>query len=305
MKVAVTGATGVIGTAAVGALVAAGHDVVALARTAEKADRLRTLGATPVRTSLFDHDGLVEMFTGCEAVCNFATSIPVGFTASRPGAWRENDRLRTEGVRRVVAAAREARARRLVQESVSFLYADNGSEWITEQSPLEITRATEPASVGESHAQQFADGPRTAVVLRFGTIVGDDPLTRWMLRCAEHGRSIGLGDPDGWAHLVHTEDLGPAVVAALSAPSGVYNVGAEPVRRQELVDGFAVAAGQRSVGFAGAVLRRLAGPRAEPLTRSLRVCSEHFVAQTGWTPRRATFDPTWFDVVTPESHPCP
>lgn len=297
MRVAVTGATGVIGTSAVRALLAAGHDVVALARTQEKAARLREMGAEPVTTTLADHPGLTRMFEGTDAVCNFATSIPVGFTAALPGAWRTNDRLRTEGVRRIVAAAREAGVRRLVQESVSFLYADQGSSWITESSPLEITPATEPASVAETHVQQYACGSRTGVLLRFGVIVGDDPMTRWQLRAAAHGRPIGLGQPQGWLHAVHTDDLGPAVVAALHAPSGTYNVGAEPVRRADYVAAYAEAAGRRSVGFMGPVLSRLAGPRAEPLGRSLRVSAEHFTASSGWVPKHATFDASWFDEI--------
>ena len=301
MKVAVTGATGVIGTSAVRALVAAGHDVVGLARTPSKAVDLESRGAQAALTSIFDQDGLARMFDGCDAVCNFATHIPVGYSAAWPGAWRENDRLRTEGVRRVVDAARQAGVRRLVQESVSFIYADNGDDWITERSPVEINRATEPASVGESHVQDYACRSRQGVVLRFGTIVGDDGLTRWLLRSARHGRPVGMGRPESWAHVVHTDDLGPAVVAALNAPGGVYNVGAEPVRRADLVQGYADAVGQDSGEFIGPLLRKLAGTRVEPLTRSLRVNSEHFVAQTGWTPRRATFDASWFDVVDRES----
>jgi hypothetical protein len=43
-------------------------------------------------------------------------------------------------------------------------------------------------------------------------------------------------------------------------------------------------------------VRRLAGSRLEPLTRSLRVSSEHFCAQTGWRPTRTSLDQAWFDV---------
>lgn len=301
MRVAVTGATGVIGTSAVRALVAAGHDVVGLARTPQKADLLYGLGATPALTDGFEHDGMVEMLDGCDAVCNVATHIPVGFSATLPGAWRENDRLRTEGVRRVVAAAREAGVRRFVQESLSCIYADHGDGWITEESPLEINRATEPASVGESHLQAYQCGSRHGVVLRFGTIVGDDALTRRMLRSVRNRRPIGIGSPGGWAHVVHTDDLGTAVVAALNAPSGVYNVGAEPTLRADLVQGFAEAAGRDTGEFMGPFLRRLAGERSEPLSRSLRVSSEHFTAQTGWTPRRSVFGSSWFEVARAES----
>ena len=295
MKVAVTGATGVLGTSAVRAMIAAGHDVVGLARTPQKAETLRGMGVEPARASLFDHDDLVSVFEGCDAVCNLATHIPVGYAGLLPGAWRENDRLRTEGVRSVVAAARDAGVRRFVQESVSFIYADNGDGWITEESPLGITPATEPASVGESHVQDYNCGSRHGVVLRFGNIVGDDGLTRWMLRSASNGRPIGVGSPDNWAHLVHTDDLGPAVLAALSAPSGVYNVGAEPVRRADLVQGFADTVGQDRGSFLGVLTKRLAGARVEPMTRSLRVSSEHFTAQTGWSPRHNEFDASWFE----------
>lgn len=295
MKVAVVGATGVIGTSAVRALVAAGHDVFALARTPDRADSLESRGATAVSADLFDHDSLVALFEGCDAVVNAATRIPVGFRAGRSSAWRENDRLRTEGVRRVTGAAREAHVRRLVQESISLVYADHGDDWIDEQSSLGINSATEPAAVAESHVQDYQSDLRQGVVLRFGLLVGDDDTTRFLLRGARRGRPIGLGSPDGWVHPLHTDDVGPAVVAALTAPSGVYNVGAEPVRRRDLVQGFADAVGRDSVGFMGPMLRRLSGRRAEPVTRSLRVTSEHFRGRTGWTPRRAHFDASWLE----------
>ena len=103
------------------------------------------------------------------------------------------------------------------------------------------------------------------------------------------------GYGDAWSHLVHTDDLGPAVLAALHAPSGVYNVGAEPVRRRDVLAAFAKVAGVQRTGYLGPVLRRLAGPRMEPLSRSLRICSEHFSSQTGWAATRPTFGADWLD----------
>lgn len=304
MKVAVVGATGVIGTSAVRAMVAAGHDVSALARTPEGASALESRGANAVLGDLFEHRRLVAMFEGCDAVVNAATRIPVGLRAARPSAWRENDRLRTDGVRRVTTAAREAHVRRLVQESISLVYADHGDAWIDEQSSLGINSATEPAAVAESHVQDYQSDLRQGIVLRFGLIIGDDAMTRWLVRGARRGRPIGLGSPDGWVHPLHTDDIGPAVVAALTAPSGVYNVGAEPVRRRDLVQGYADALGRESVGFMGPLMRRLSGRRAEPVTRSLRVSSEHFRSRTGWTPRRARFDASWLQGAGVETKVC-
>ena len=193
MRVAVIGATGVLGTSVVRSLVAAGHDVVGLARSPEKARTLQRLGASAHQAGLLDHDGLLGLLEGADVVCNMATRAPVGAAALRSRAWRLNDRLRTEGVQRVVDAAREARVRRVVQESVSFVYADQGDEWIDEDAPLTITRATEPVSVGESHVQEVVCGSRVGVVLRFGTILGDDPMTRLALR------SLRTATPWAWA----------------------------------------------------------------------------------------------------------
>lgn len=305
VKVVVTGGTGVIGRAAVGALVGAGHAVAVLHRPGQEADRnsdrIRARGAAPVAVDLFDADALAEAFEGADAVVNLATSVPVGYAAVLPQSWRRNDDLRTRGAGLLAVAARTAGVRRVIQGSASFLYADGGDSWITEKAALDITPATEPVAVAEAHVQDYAGGFRSGVLLRFGTIVGDDPQTRFWLKAAANGRPVGLGRADQWSHLVHTDDLGTAVLAALDAPSGVYNIGAAPVLRGEVVDGYAKAAGVPSAAFLGPVLRRFAGARIEPMSRSLRVSSDLFTAQTGWQPTRPAFDPAWFDAAERET----
>jgi nucleoside-diphosphate-sugar epimerase len=293
VRTVLTGGTGVIGRAAVAALLEAGHDVVVVTRSASGSALVDRLGATPVRGDVLDLPSLVAAYEDADAVINLATKVPVGHRALVPGAWRRHDRLRTTGVANVVEAARSAGVRRVVQESVSVLYADQGDEWITEQSPVDITPMTEPAAVGESCVQDYACGSRVGVVLRFGTIVGDDRQTRHWLRAAASGRSVGIGQPSDWAHVIHTDDLGGAVLAALHAPSGVYNVGAEPVQRQHLVQGYADAVSAESGGFMGMWTRWMIGPRLEPLARSLRVSADHFAAQTGWRASRPEFGAGW------------
>jgi nucleoside-diphosphate-sugar epimerase len=295
VRVVVSGGTGVIGRAAVRSLLTAGHDVDVLSRSSANTALIERLGGRPRAADVFDAASLEAAYAGADVAVNLASHVPVGYAAAWPGAWRENDALRAEAVGQVVLAARAAGVRRVIQHSASFLYADNGTGWIREQDPIEITRATEPCAVGESHALGFGTSSHAGVVLRFGTIVGDDPMTRFQLKAAANKRPVGFGRPDQWSHLVHTDDLGSAIVAALHAPGGVYNVGAEPVLRGELVDGYAKAVGAETGAFMGPVLRRLAGPRLEPLTRSLRVSSDHFSAQTGWRPLRPTFDAAWFD----------
>jgi nucleoside-diphosphate-sugar epimerase len=295
VKVFLTGATGVMGRRAAAALRAAGHVVGGLARTPEKADELSAAGVRPVVGSLFDVDALAEAFAGYEAVCNLATHIPVGLSGVLPGPWRTHDRIRIEGSRVVALAAKRAGVLRLVQESMSYLYADGGDQWLDEDSPLMVTRATEPTAVAETNAAAFACAHRVSVVLRFGSIVGDDPLTCWRLSRARAGQALGIGDPAGWTHVVHPSDVGTAVVAALHAPGGAYNVGAEPVRRSQVTEAFAALAGQQRVAHLPRLLVRLAGERLEPLTRSHRVSSARFSDQTGWMPLHAKFSAGWLE----------
>jgi nucleoside-diphosphate-sugar epimerase len=211
----------------------------------------------------------------------------------RSGAWKANDRLRTEGSRLVAKAARQAGVGRFIQESASILYADGGDEWLTESSPLAVTRAVEPAAIAETNAAEFAPDHRDPVILRFGNLIGDDPTTRWRLAQARSGRPVGLGAPQDWAHVVHPEDAGTAVAASLTAPGGVYNVGADPVTRQAMNDVFAQAVDRNRVGFVPRLVVRLAGERLEPLTRSHRVTSDKLHETTGWKPVRHTFDQSW------------
>ncbi len=296
MRIVLTGGTGVLGRAAVRSLTAAGHDVAVVARTSRARAIAADLGVAAVPGDVLRRETLVRAFEGAEVVVNLASAMPVGHSLLVPRAWRRHDQLRTDGVRNVVEAARAAGVRRVVQESVSFLYADQGEDWITESAPLEITATTEPAAVGESLVQDFSCGSRTGVVLRLGQVVGDDPGTRHQLRAVQMGRRIGLGHPSAWAHVIHTDDVGEAVAAALHAPSGVYNVGAEPVQRHELVQGYADAVQVDSDTFRTTPPRWWNGARHEPMTRSLRVCSEHFASQTGWQRIRPKFDAGWFDV---------
>jgi nucleoside-diphosphate-sugar epimerase len=296
VRTVLTGGTGVIRRAAVSSLLDAGHEVVVVTRTAPGS--AEPFGAAYARGNVLDVESLAAAYAGADAVVNLATAVPVGQGARWPGAWRRHDRLRTSGVANVVEAARRAGVRRVVHESVSVLYADQGDDWITEESPLDITPVTEPAAVGESLVQTYACGSRIGVVLRFGTIVGDDDQTRYWLRSAANGRRVGIGHPADWAHVMHTDDLGGALLAALHAPSGLYNVGAEPVQRRDLVRGYADAAQVEAVEFMGAWGRWWVGRRLEPLSRSLRVSADHFAAQTGWLASRPKFDVGWLDAAT-------
>src|ERR1700754_709020 len=120
-KIVITGSTGVIGTRAVGELLAAGHHVTGVTRSLRGRQTLAGLGAHAVEADVFDEASLRRAFEGADAVVNLLTHIPAADRMADPSAWRENDRLRTEASAAVARAAQAAGAQRLVQESVAFV----------------------------------------------------------------------------------------------------------------------------------------------------------------------------------------
>jgi uncharacterized protein YbjT (DUF2867 family) len=86
VKVFVTGATGVLGHAAIAALLADGHEVTGLVRNDEKAAELERAGATASKAHLFDAGEMAAALQGFEAVCNLVTHMPVGLARMWRGA---------------------------------------------------------------------------------------------------------------------------------------------------------------------------------------------------------------------------
>lgn len=294
MKVFLTGAAGVMGRSSITALHEAGHDVVGLVRTREQAQHIAAAGAQPWVGDLFDRPALIDGMRGCDAVANLATKVPIGSGALRPGSLKAIDRIRLHGSRVVAEAATRAGAGRIVQQSLSFIYADHGDDWIDESSLIDVTAATEPVVVAEENLQAFGTRGGEAVSLRFGLIAGKDRNSEWLFRRAAAGRSIGLGEKESWMHVIHPDDIGTAVAHALSAPQGVYNVGAEPVQRSDYVDAIALAAGRESGRFVPHWILRMGAEKLEILTRSQRVSSQLFSDRTGWQPRHSALTPHWF-----------
>jgi nucleoside-diphosphate-sugar epimerase len=296
MKVFVAGGTGQVGRRTVRGLLAAGHDVTVLARTAGSSGILRQLGAVPVTASLFDADALRRAVAGHDVVLNLATHIPVGSAAVRPGAWREDDRIRTEGSRTLVDAALHHDVGRFVQEAVAFVYPDFGDAWITERTvPAPNPRSQAATMAATAQASRFSNAGGVGVVLRFGLFYGPDPASVDALARVRAGKAVVLGRPGGWLSPVHPEDAAAAVVAALGCPAGIYNVCEPPVRRSDWAAAIGAAAGRGPATFYPALVQRLAGPRAEPLGRSLRVDSGAFTNATGWLPVRRSTSGGWVD----------
>ena len=295
MKVFLAGGTGVVGTRALPALVAAGHTVTAVARADAKAALVERLGGTPVAADLFDAAAVAAAVAGHEVVVNLATAIPPLSRASLPRAWAMNDRIRTEASANLVAAALATGAERYVQESICFPYLDGGDAWIDEDAPVdhenEIFR---PSGVAEAATARFAGEGGAGVVLRFAQFYAADAgHTVTMNRLARRRLSPFIGEADAYMSSIHAEDAGAAVVAALAAPSGTYNVADdEPVTRAEADRVVAARLGVKPLRRMPKALLRL-NPSTKAVARSQRISHDRLTAATGWTPAHPSIRTAW------------
>jgi len=289
MKVFVAGATGVLGRPTVRALVEAGHAVRGTARGDEKSALLRSLGVEPVAVDLFDPEEVQAAVAGTEAVLNFATKIPPIMRMRWKGAWKENDRLRTEGSRVLVDAALAAGAAVYVQESITFIYRDGGDAWLDEDSPLSISWIALQSMVnGERETERFGTGGGCGISLRFSGFYA--PYARSTLDSVGMARRRLLpvaGDGSNYFSSIHVDDGAAAAVAALDAPAGVYNVSDdEPLRMRDygraLTDAFSIKPPRRVPKW---LFRLVGGGPVKYILSSQRISNERFKKTTGWAPK--------------------
>lgn len=287
MRIFLAGGTGVVGRRAVPGLLSEGHDVTVLVRSPEKAAAVRRAGARPASVSLFDPTELAGAVAGHDAVVNLATSIPPFSRAARSSAWRLNDRIRTEGSANLVAAAAATEAGRYVQESVAFLYADAGAGWIFEDHALRPSSITASAAVAENQAGRLRENGTAVIVLRFGAFYGPDSShTIAALRMARLGFGTTPGPRGAYLSSVSTDDAAAAVVAAIAAPSGTYNVvDDEPVTREQFDAILAGAVGRERLRPMPGVAVRMLGEKLDHVTRSQRVSNQALRKNTTWAPR--------------------
>jgi nucleoside-diphosphate-sugar epimerase len=120
-RIFVAGASGVLGIRLVPLLLAEGHEVAGMTRSPEKAATLRKLGVEPVFCDVYERERLetaVVTFRPEVIVCQL-TDLPddASATADHVAA---NARIRREGTRNMLAAAKVAQAIRFYAQSVAW-----------------------------------------------------------------------------------------------------------------------------------------------------------------------------------------
>ncbi len=233
MKIFVAGATGAIGRRLIPLLLKAGHAVTGTTRSAEKAGALATLGVTPKVVDVFDAETLVAdvAATSPDVIVHQLTDLPQRLEgADMAAALDANARVRIEGTRNLMLAAREAGVPRVIAQSIAWIYGE-GARPFTEAAPL-TTQA-------EGTFKRTLEGVRALEQ----TVLGDPVIVGLVLRYGRlYGPGIWASDAPGEAPL-HVDAAAQAAYQAVTrGNAGVYNVAEE--------DGYLSAAKARTeLGF--------------------------------------------------------
>jgi 2-alkyl-3-oxoalkanoate reductase len=298
MRVFVAGASGAIGRPLISQLVAAGHEVTGTTRSDSKAESIRAAGARPAVCDALDAASLRAAVTEAapEVVVHQMTALPQRFNPRDKAVYEATNRVRGEGTRNLLDAARAAGARRVVSQSIAFGYAPGPRPDVKdEDAPLALD-APPPFGDGlrvleEMERSVVGADDLEGVVLRYGWFYGpgtyyaDDGSTASDVR---RRRFPVIGRGTGLFSFIHVDDAASATVAAVErgAP-GVYNVvDDEPAPMRDWLPAYAEAIGARKPLRVPAWVARLAaGPMATQMGVLPGASNAKAKRELGWEPR--------------------
>src|SRR3569623_196222 len=307
MRFLLTGATGLLGRHLGEALRAGGHELVVLARDADKATRMHP-GA---RVYVWNGNvGLppADAFDGVDVVVNLIGEDVAGrWTEKRRRAVRDSRVLPTRAlVERMQTLS--SRPRVLLSMSGSAVYGDRGDEILTETSRLGTTDGflVKLAGEWEAAAQPAAAlGVRTAL-FRTGVVLGSDGGILSKLRLPfRMGVGARLGSGKQYFPWIHVADVVGILLhaAAQDQLSGPVNlVAPEPVTNAEFTAALARAFG-KSAPFAvpGFALKLALGDMANEMLLASQRMSPARVLQSGYVFRFPLLQDALQDVVQPKT----
>ena len=306
MRVFVAGATGALGTQLVPQLVAGGHEVVGMTRTASKQEGLRALGARPAVADALDPDAVARVVAEAEpeVIVHQLTALSGAMDLRHVDRFfAVTNRLRTEGTDHLLAAGRAVGVRRFVAQSYAgWPFARTGGPVKREDDPLDPDPPEALRSSLEAirHVEQAVTGIRWAegLVLRYGGFYGPgtgislDPEAE-MAKPVRRRQFPLIGDGGGVWSLVHIEDAAAATVAAVEhGPGGIYHVvDDEPAPVREWLPALASALGAKPPWRLPRWLGRLlAGEAATVMMTEVRGADNAKAKrELGWRPRY----PSW------------
>lgn len=176
-RIFLAGAAGAIGRRLAPLLLQDGWHVIGSTRSQEKAAELRAMGVEPAIVDVYDAEALRDVLAASkpEVVIHQLTDLPYALEAAQmTEGLKRNARLRDEGTRNLVAAAVFAGARRLIAQSISFIYAEGKTPHLESDPLLPLTHPAYGETVAAvlSLEHQVLVAPLEGLVLRYGLFYG-------------------------------------------------------------------------------------------------------------------------------------
>ena len=266
LRIFVAGASGTIGLPLVRALVAEGHHVVALTRTAHKQQSLRAAGADPVVADALDARALAQAVTAARPthVIHQLTALPKD-GPRRASHVEPTNRLRIEGTRNLLAGSIAAGAHRFIVGSFAPLSAAGPA------APHVFADAIEAVHSMESQALEASrTGAIEGVVLRYGMFYGSGvSMTQQVISMVRRRLLPVVRGDNSRLPCIHLDDAVKATVASLEfgVPGGTYDiVDDQPVSMSEIVRTIALSIGAPPPLSVPAWVPRLLSPYLAAMT---------------------------------------
>lgn len=306
MRIFVAGATGAVGRKLVPLLVAAGHSVIGSTRSTAKAGLLRELGAEPAFADGLDAAAMRAAVTAArpDVVIHEMTDLAAATDLRHfDRAFARTNELRTRGTDILLAAAREAGAKRFIAQSFcGWTFSRDGGAIKTEADqldpnpPEELRRTLEAIRYLERTV--LASAVPEGIVLRYGFFYGPDTgtLSSPMKEQLRRRRVPVIGDGGGYWSFIHTEDAASATAAAIERGRAgeIYNiVDDHPAQVRDWLPALAEVLGARPPLHVPAWLGRLlAGEHMTAMMTEVRGASNAKAKrELAWLPAH----PSWRD----------
>lgn len=289
MRVLVTGATGLIGSALVVALRERGDEVLALSRRASEAERWERPKEEPPAP---------EAIAGCDGVVHLlGENVAQRWTSAAKREIRESRELGTrqlvEGLRRCPAGERPDV---LVSGSAIGVYGARGDEPVDESEPAAGDFLAGVVAAWEAEARAAEELGLRVALARTGVVLapGGGALDRMLTPF-----KLGIGGPVAggrqYVPWIHLDDVVGALLFLLDTPgaSGPFNLTApEPVTNRELSKALGRALHRPAVAPVPALaLKLLYGEMAQVVTTGVRAVPKRLL-EAGYSFRRADLDET-------------
>lgn len=237
MKVAITGATGFVGSRLVERLSAEGHQILVLTRNLAAAQKvfpnLEIVAYTPTASGAWQ-----EAIALCDGVVNLAGE-PIAEKRWTPQQKQEILNSRKLGTQKIVEAIALAnpKPKVLVNASAIGYYGTSETATFDETSPPGKDFLAEVCQAWEAEAQKVTQAGVRLVILRLGIVLGQGGAIAKMIAPFKVFAGGPLGTGRQWFSWIYLDDLVNLIIQALTKPEmeGVFNATApNPVRMSEL-----------------------------------------------------------------------